>query len=541
MRRIRFRTSFAAFALLLLILSAVARPSLSSIAPGSASGAQVGTVNFPNSCSPEVQGTIAKGLALLHSFQYEESGQAFSDAAQRDGQCAMAYWGKAMALYHQLWEFPNAATLVEGRQDVEQAQKPSAQTPREREYIAAAGAFYQDDPKLTHTDRTQAYSTAMQKLYSDNPKDVEAGAFYALSLVALAQDGVDDLANRGKAIAILNPLFEQRPNNPGVAHYLIHASDVPELAQQGLPAARAYAKIAPDSSHATHMPSHIFRRLGLWPEMIDSNIAAIAAAAEATQAGRGDASYQFHPMDFLDYAYLQSGQEAKARHLVEEVKSVPGAKAEGIADHQALFAARNAIELHRWKEAASLAIPDEMLMMQDPTYWARAIGSARSGDVSGARDDARKLAEVMKAQEDHDRAEGNKVTPGESVEEREVDAWIAYAEGKADQAIAGLRAAAQREEAEREDPIAMPGREMLADLLLELNKPSDALTEYQAVLKDYPNRFDALYGAARSAEAAADPQQARKFYSQLVSISAPGADRPELRAARQYVAANLNP
>jgi hypothetical protein len=536
MRRINFLTTLASLALLFLVSSSAVRPSPSALSTGLAPGPQVGKVNFPNSCSPEVQPTIEKALALLHSFQYEQSGQAFTDAAQRDGQCAMAYWGKAMALYHQLWEFPNAATIVEGRKDLEQAQKSNAQTPRERQYIAAAAAFYQDDPKLTHTDRTQAYSTAMQKLYSDNPKDVEAGAFYALSLVALAQDGVDDLANRRKAIAILNPLFEQQPNNPGVAHYLIHASDTPELAREGLPAARAYAKIAPDSSHATHMPSHIFRRLGLWPEMIDSNIAAIAAAAEATQAHRGDASYQFHPMDFLDYAYLQSGQEAKARHLVDEVKSVPGARAEGIADHQSLFAARNAIELHRWKEAASLAIPDERLMMQDPTYWARAIGAARSGDVNGAREDARKLAEVMKAQEDHDKEQGNKITPGESVEEREVDGWIAYAQGKSDEAIADLRAAAEREETEREEPIAMPAREMLADLFLEINRPSEALMEYQAVLKDYPNRFDALYGAARSAEAASDPQQARKFYAQLVAISAPGADRPELQAARSFSA-----
>jgi len=246
-------------------------------------------------------------------------------------------------------------------------------------------------------------------------------------------------------------------------------------------------------------------------------------------------------MDFLDYAYLQTGQEAKARHLVDEVKSVPGARAEGIADHQALFAARNAIELHRWKEAASLTIPDERFVMQDPTYWARAIGRARSGDLNGAHEDDRKLAEVMKAQGDRDQAEGDKITPGESVEEREVDGWIAYAAGKSDEAIADLRGAAQREETEREDPIAMPAREMLADLFLEINRPSDALSQYQAVLNDYPNRFDALYGAARSAEAAADPQQARKFYAQLVAISASGADRPELRAARQYVTANLNP
>ncbi len=535
MRRSAFRTTFALLPMLPLLFAtgpaAYAR-SRASHGPDE----HVGNVNFPTSCSPQVQPALEKGLALLHSFQYQESAAAFSDAAQRDDQCAMAYWGEAMALYHQLWDFPNPATLAQGRKDVELARKPAAQSPREREYVAAAAAFYQDDPKLSHTDRRQAYSAAMQKLYGDNPKDVEAGAFYALSLVAIAGDGVDELANRTKAIAILNPLFEKQPNNPGVAHYLIHAADTPGLAREGLPAARAYAKIAPDSSHATHMPSHIFRRLGLWREMIDSNLAAIAAAAEATQAHRGDASYQFHPMHFLDYAYLQSGQEAKARHLVEEVKSVPGAKAEDIADHQSSFAARNAIELHRWKEAAALAIPDERLTWQDTTYWARAIGAARSGDVSGAQEDARKLAEIMNAQDAHEKELGNKVTPGESVEESEVDGWLAYAQGKSDDAVADLRRAAAREETESEDPFAMPAREMLADLLLELKKPADALKEYQAVLKDYPNRFDALYGAARSAEAAANPRQARVYYAQLIAISLPGADRPELKAARSFAA-----
>jgi hypothetical protein len=530
MTRITHRASFSS--VLALIFLAAAPTSRAAHGPDE----HVGNVNFPTSCSPQAQPSLEKGLALLHSFQYQESAHVFGAAAQRDAQCSMAYWGQAMSLYHQLWEFPDASELAEGRKDIEQAQKAGPQTPREREYIAAAAAFYQDDSKLSHAGRTQAYSAAMQKLFADNPNDVEAGAFYALSLVSLAQDGVDELSNRRKAIAILNPLFAQQPNNPGVAHYLIHASDVPELAPQGLPAARAYAKIAPDSSHATHMPSHIFRRLGLWQEMIDSNIAAIAAAAEATQAGRGDASYQFHPMDFLDYAYLQSGQEAKARQLVDDLNNVPGAKAEGIAEHQALMESRNAIELHRWKEAASLPILNEKLIWQDATYWARAIGAARTGDLAGAREDAQKLGEVMKAQNDHDQELGNTVTPGESVEEREVDAWLAFADGKSDAAVSDLRAAAEREESEREDPFAMPAREMLADMLLELQRPKEALIEYQAVLKDYPNRFDALYGAARSAEAASNRKQAREFYAQLVNISLPGANRPELRTARTFPA-----
>jgi hypothetical protein len=520
--------------LLVAVVLCFAAVPLARAAHDGDSDDHVGDVHFPTSCSPASQPALNKGLALLHSFQYQESSQAFGEAVQRDTRCSMAYWGKAMSLYHQLWEFPDASQIAQGRQDIEQAENAGAPTPREREYIAAAAAFYQDSTTLSHTARTQAYSLAMQKLFADNPNDVEAGALYALSLVSLAQDGVDDLPNRRKAIAILNPLFAEQPNNPGLAHYLIHASDVPELAAEGLPAARAYAKIAPDSSHATHMPSHIFRRLGLWQEMIDSNLAAIAAAAEATQAGRGDASYQFHPMDFLDYAYLQSGQQSKARQLVGACATVPGAKAEEIADHQAMFEARNAIELHQWKEAAALPIRHQQFIWQDVTYWARAIGAARTGDVAGAQQDAHTLAEIVKAQNDHNKEMGNEVTPGEGVEEREANAWIAFAEGKTDQAIAGLRAAAEREESGREDPFAGPAREMLADMLVELNQPKQALVEYQAVLQDYPNRFDALYGAARSAEAASDGEQAQRFYAQLLKISLPGADRPELQSAKTF-------
>jgi len=523
---------------ILFAFCAFAAPLLAHANPrvGRQQSEHVGKVTFPTSCAPDVQGTIEKGVALLHSFQYEESERVFADAAQRDPHCAIADWGKAMALYHQLWDFPTPETLSEGQKDVDDAAKRGAASSREREYIAAADAFFQNDPKLSHTARTQAYSTAMEKVYRDNPQDVDAGAFYALSLVSLAQDQVDEMANRRKAIAILNPLFVQEPDNPGVAHYLIHASDTPELAQQGLPAARAYAKIAPDSSHATHMPSHIFRRLGLWQEMIDSNVAAVAAAAEATQQHRGDASYQFHPMDFLDYAYLQSGQEAKARHLVDEVKDVPGAKAEDIADHQSMFEARNALELHRWKDAASLEIPNERLIWQDVTYWARAIGAARSGDPKGAHEDLAKLVEIIQAREKHQRDLGNEVAAGEGVDQSEAEAWVAYADGKPKDALAKLRSAADREKSEDDDPFATPAEEMLADLLLELNRPADALKEYQAVLTNYPNRFDALYGAARAAELAGQPQLAHEFYAKLVAVTALAADRPELREARQHAA-----
>jgi tetratricopeptide (TPR) repeat protein len=539
MRQFRLRTASVLVALLSALLAAApAADARSHVAPAPAG--QVGKVDFPTSCAPEVRGQIEKGLALLHSFQYQVSEQAFTDGAQKDSRCAIAYWGQAMALYHQLWDFPKAETIAQGRKYLDQARDLGTGTPREREYIAAAAAFYQDDPKLTHTARTQAYSAAMGKLHGDFPGDVEAAAFYALSLVALADAGVDEMPNRKKAIAILDPLFQQEPDNPGVAHYLIHAADTPELASQGLPAARAYAKIAPDSSHAIHMPSHIFRRLGLWQEMIDSNVAASAAAANATQSHQGDASYEFHALDFLDYAYLQSGQEAKARNLVDQLKSVPGARGEDLVQRQASLEAVNAIELHHWTEAASLSIPNERLMWQDPTFYARAIGEARIGKVGEAQQDFARLKESLAAMEAHTKELGNQPDPGAGVEQSEAEAWIAYASGKHDDALAEMRSASSREESQRADPISVPAREMLADLLLELKRPSEALTEYEAVLKDYPNRFDALYGAAHAAESAAQPRAAREYYAKLVAISAPAADRPELREARYYVAANGN-
>src|SRR5579871_1097148 len=292
------------FAVVLALMFLIPAPQLSGSSPLGDKSASLGSVSFPTSCTPAAQKTVERGVALLHSFQYQQVEQTFSEAVQQDPHCAIAYWGKAMGLYHQLWDFPKPATLGEGRDDVQQGQRLGSGTDRERAYLAAAAAFYQDDPKLTHLDRRRAYSRAMAQLHQKYPDDHEGAAFYALALIALAGDGDNETANRQQAIAILRPLFQKFPDNPGMAHYMIHATDTPQLAAQGLDAARAYAKIAPASSHALHMPSHIFVRLGLWQECINSNLAAASAAAQATQAHLADASYQFHAMDFLDYAYL---------------------------------------------------------------------------------------------------------------------------------------------------------------------------------------------------------------------------------------------
>jgi tetratricopeptide (TPR) repeat protein len=495
---------------------------------------QLGKVNFPTRCSASVQSAMEEGLALLHSFQYEEAEQAFTNASKLDPQCALAYWGMAMSLYQQLWDFPKEHTLTLGRQDVAQAQKLEVKDPRIHGYIEAAGAFFRPT-SLKPAERASAYSSAMEKLCRDKPEDNEACEFYALSLIALAQMGVDDLANRKKAIAILDPIFAKYPDNPGAAHYLIHAADVRELAPDGLAAAQTYAKIAPDSAHALHMPSHIFRRLGMWQEVIDSNLASAAAAENATKAHDGDADYQLHAMDFLDYAYLQSGQEAKAHQLVAELKNIPQARESDIIDAQSRFAARNALELHRWKEAAALEIPKERLVWQDYTYWARAIGAARSGDVENARNAVQKLIEI--AQIIKRTQEGNGMThAGMGIDPSEAAGWLAYAEGKPDEAVRILSSAADREDARDEEPFATPAREMLADLFLELQRPKEALVTYQETLKNFPNRFDALYGAARAADALGDRRLATDFYSKLLASCPPNADRPELLEARKYVA-----
>ena len=506
-------------------------------ARGNHDAGQLGSVNFRSSCEAQVQTRMDTAVALLHSFQYQQAEAAFSNVAQRDPGCAMAYWGQAMALYHQLWDFPDAETLARGRADVAEAQKlaPKA-TQTERDYIAAAAAFYTDKSGLSHEARVKAYAQAMGTVYKDSPEDPNAAGFYALALVNQA-DYADELANRQKAIAILKPMFAKYPDNPGLAHYLIHATDTAKLAPQGLEAARRYAKIAPDSSHALHMPSHIFTRLGLWQESIDSNIAAAAAATKATRAHEADADYQLHAMDFLDYSYLQSGQEAKARQVVAELKSVPGASADDLADHEAYFAARNAFELHRWKEAAALVPPKLPIKRLEDTYYVRAMGAARSGDLNAAREDLAKLDEAISAERSEAKRMGYTAGSGESSQHRKVEAWIKFAEEKKEDGLKILRAAADREDANGIDSLGMPAREMLGDMLLDAKQPKEALEAYRAALKESPNRFDGLWGAVQAAQAAGDPNAAKEYSTKLLAVCGPEADRPELNQVRAYVAA----
>jgi len=502
-----------------------------------APGDQLGKVNFPTTCSGEVQPAIEKAVALLHSFQYQESEQTFAEAAAREPNCAMAHWGKAMALYHQLWDFPKEQTLKEGRKDMEHAQKIKPTNAREKGFIAAAVAFFQKK-KMSHGDRIKAYSAAMEKFSGENPGDSEIGSFYALSLISSAYDDKDALPGLNRAIAILDPLLEKFPDHPGIAHYLIHAADRPELASQGLQAARRYTAIAPDSSHALHMPSHIFVRLGLWQDSINSNIAANASGAHAAEMHLAEAHYQMHAMDFLSYSYLQSGQEAKAREVIEHTGHVVGATEERKARDHDYLSARTALELHRWKEAAELPVPADRENRDDTTFWARAIGAARSGDVPAAAAAMKEFTGLVEEREKRSRKEGYNVSGEKATDLREAEAWLAFAKGKSDEALAELRAAADREDKNGGESVGIPAREMLADMLLELKRPTEALAEYKASLKHSPNRFDSLYGAMRAAASINTPEMhaaAESYLSDFMKCCGFGGDRPEIKEAGKFV------
>jgi hypothetical protein len=504
---------------------------------------QLGTVHFPVSCTPQAQKEFEKGIALLHSFWYEEAEKTFVDIEKQDAKCAMAYWGEAMSLWHQLWNHPNAATIERASAELKKADKAKAKTERERDYIRAVEAFYSNRKKSNHQARAQAYSAAMMKVYQKYPDDHEAAAFYALSLLASEPDHDTNFANRKQAGAILDKLFAEEPNHPGVAHYLIHTYDKPQLAELGLPAARRYAEIAPSAPHAVHMPSHIFARLGLWQDDINSNLASIAATRKATAMKMGGEGHQFHAMDYLVYAYLQSGQEAKALAIVDEVRAMPPMKDMYGMGYDprtyalAAFAASYALELHHWAEAASLTpVPDAPPADNAITYRARAIGAARSGNVAQARAAIEHIDAIHKVL-----LEQKKKDEADSVDQDQIEAeaWLDHAEGKNDAAIAALRAIAEKQESSGDESNGeMPAREMMADMLLETKHPEQAFAEYKVSLKFFPNRFNSLYGAGQAAELAGQAARAAEYYSTLVkTCEGSGSVRPELAKAKQAVVA----
>ncbi len=529
--------------ILIFNLSIIPLPAVSSTTLPQA--ARLGKVSFVNSCSLRVQVELNSAVAMLHSFQYGLAEKTFTHVAQKEPQCAIAYWGAAMTLYHQLWDWPSAETLKKGSEYLEKA-RLLRKTERERAYLNAAEAFYQPVRNLGPVSRVQAYSKAMLDLHERYPQDDDATAFYALSLLALPAAGDDGLANNRKAVAILTDLFSAQPEHPGAAHYLIHAADAPQLASQGLAAALRYAQIAPSSPHALHMPAHIFVRLGMWQESIASNLASLSAADEATRSQRDDGSGDaLHAMMYLSYSYLQSGEHKDARQVVEHIKAVPGATANSVANNLAIFEALYTVETHEWKQSATLTLqPTAFPYAKLRTYWARAIGAARTGDIASARQNVEQLDQARARMLANTRGmEGqihtcHSVDSDVTVQQLEAKAWLAWAEGRPAEALETMQAAATREAFYAVESRTVPAYEMLGDLLLELHQPKPALMAYEAALKEAPARFNALTGAARASLALGNSEQARFYYAALVKCCGPGVTRKEFGEARSFLSGN---
>jgi hypothetical protein len=504
--------------------------------------AQVGIVHFSSSCLAAEQKPVERGVAMLHSFWYEEAEKQFQHIEKDDPKCAIAHWGVAMSLWHQLWNRPDIAVLDRGGAELKSA-KSLPGTPREKDYIAALSKFY-EHPRKPYQKRVTAYSKAMEKVYAKNPDDHEAAAFYALSLLTAEPDHDKTNSNRKQAAAVLEKLFAEEPSHPGVAHYLIHTYDKPEMAQLGLPAARKYAELAPAAPHALHMPAHIFARLGLWQDDIDSNARSIAATQKEAAEHMGGEGHQFHAMDFLVYAYLQTGREQDAQKIIDEVRAMPPMHdMYGMGFDPRMFAlssfpASYELELHHWNEAAQLTpVSGAGDYDQSVTYTARAIGAARSGNVEQARKEIARLEGIQKKL-----ASNKKKNQGEydgvGDELVEANAWLAYAEGRHDEALRSLRAIADKEEGEAEASQGIPEHEMLGDMLLASKHPEEALVEYETTLKTNPGRFDALYGAAQAAEQTGKHDKANDHLAKLVkNCEGATSERAELKHAREILEA----
>ena len=509
-------------------------------------GEKLGTVHFPTSCGPAAQTEFDRAMTLLHSFEFGPAIAGFTAAATADPHCAMAYWGIALGR----WTNPFAATIrppaqiQQGLDAIRQAERIGAGTERERAYIAAASRLYADSDRRDQQARLVAYEKAMADLAATYADDPEAKIFWALSLTASARPSDKTYVNQLKAGAILEALYPSQPNHPGITHYIIHSYDVPALADRARDAANRYAEIAPSAPHALHMPSHTFTRVGAWQQSIETNIRS-ADAARAT----GARAEELHAFDYMVYAYLQTAQDKAVQEIMKRLPAIaagfdPAVVAGAAPGSAGVFAlsaipARWVLERRDWTAAAALtpSPPSAFPQAEAMTHFARALGAAHTG----ARDDARAsiaaLGEIA----------GKLSKTGEaywaeqvSIERDGAAAFLLLAEGKANEAVAAMRAAAVREDATEKNavtpgPIA-PARELLAEMLLELHRPADALAEFQATLKKEPNRFRAVYGAARAASLAGDRTTARAYYADLLKICerADSPGRPELDEARAF-------
>jgi len=522
-----------------------------------------GTVHLSITCKPDVQRDFQSSLALLHSFFYEEARREFRDLAARDSTCAMAYWGQAMTYYHPLWTPPTPAEMAEGKKAAKEARaRLGGVTDLERTLVEAIDAFFRTDDDdasadvaqschgpRAHTARAQAFREVLERSRSRYPDDVEVQSFTALAFLATAPPTDKTYAQQLAAAAILEPLFASHPDHPGVVHYLIHAYDYPELAARGLSAARHYEDVAPWVPHALHMPSHIYTRLGMWDESIEANLRSSAAAREYAVRVFGGAAWSedLHALDYLAFAYLQTGRVKDAAAVVEHVRHLGSVYDPVFSAAYALGAipARFALELGRWSEAASLPVLHPEVMKEFPfalahVEFAHAVGAARSGDLLRAKEAVSRLQSLR---ESLDVPKFRWWTDQVEIQRLASSGWVAQAEGNAAEAERLLRAAATLEEKAGTHPVTpgqiLPANEQLGDLLVLLGRFAEALPVYEKSLEAFPQRFNSHYGAARAAERAGVADVARKHYAQLIAMTSRAEGRrDELAAARAFLEAH---
>ena len=505
-------------------------------------GEHFGRVHFKTSCSPEAQRQFERALAMLHSFFFPETVKAFTAIPSTDPSCAIAYWGIAISQRPNPLVGPfDAAALKRGLDAIEQGEAIGAKTQRERDWLAALKQFYKDYDNVDQGTRTQNYASAMAQLAAKYPADIEAKIFYALALnETFDHKSMEPLL---KAIKILEPIDKRYPDHPGVTHYLIHSYDFPVIAQGGIPAANKYAKIAPSAPHAQHMPSHIYSMVGMWEESVMSNWRSVLAANEYAARVKLDGTLGSvpHAYDFMAYAYLQLGQDLKARGLIQDslsIKKIIGVPLAG-ATARAAVPARYMLERQDWQGAAQLPpLGTGYPMAEAITYFARAMGGARSGDPAAAQPDIEKLKEQRAALE----KAGQGYWAGQvEIQVLAAQAWVAQGQGDKAGALTFMRAAADLEDAS-EKHVAMenrlyPMRELLADMLMTQGEAAAALKEYETSLKNAPMRLRGFYGAAKAAEASGDGKKAHEYFERLARLTRHAdGDRPELREAKQRLA-----
>jgi len=505
---------------------------------------EFGQVHFQTSCSKEVEKEMDLGLALLHSFEYNESEKAFAQVIDKAPGCAMAYWGVAMSNYHPLWAPPAKDELEKGAKAIAAAQTITDKSKRETEYIDAIGAYYKGWENTDNRTRTLNYSKAMEKLYADYPDDNESAIFYALALNAVADPTDKTYKNQKKAGEILNTLYQKDPSHPGIVHYIIHSFDYPELASLGLTAARNYAKVAPSSAHALHMPSHIFTRLGLWDECISSNIESVTSAQCYAQSTgiNGHWDEELHGLDYLMYGYLQKGDNGDAKRQLDYLATIQKVSPENfkVAYAFAAIPSRYVLENKSWKDAADLQLHDPDFPWRDYPWqlgiyhFARLMGSVNSNQLDAARMELNQLDSLRTVLVNlKDPYKANQV----EIQYNSGKAWILFKEGNREGALQAMSRAADMEDNTEKHPVTpcevLPARELLGDMLLQMNLPAKALIEYENNLRNRPNRFNSVYGAAKSAEAAGDMEKAATYFKQLVTLAgSANSSRPELKEAR---------